>query len=85
MRVTPSGQAKAGDLILAPDGELLEVVSVVNAGDLIEAIGSQVVDAPNYQRDSIAGMCVLFSGGTTGREKRNRERYLARLNKERIA
>jgi len=84
VRVTPEGRAVAGDWIRTPCGELLEVVSITNAGDLIEAIGSQFIHAPNYQRDSIAGLCVLFSSGTTGREKRNRERYLARLHKEKV-
>ena len=84
MRVTAEGRAKAGDCVRTRHGDIVEIVSITNAGDLIEAIGSQFVHAPNYQRDSIAGLCVLFSSGTTGREKRNRERYLARLHKEKV-
>jgi hypothetical protein len=83
VRVTAEGRAKAGDCVRTRHGDIVEIVSITNAGDLIEAIGSQVVMAPNYTRDSIAGMCVLW-GSTTGREKRNRERYLARLHKEKV-
>ncbi len=70
---------KAGDVIRTPWGEERIVVSVIGAGDLIEAIVERdiLLHAPNFLRDSIAGTCALH-GSTTGREKRNHDRWKAK-------
>jgi hypothetical protein len=83
-RVTPAGQARKGDLIVTPSGERLEIVSVIGAHELIAGISEQDrrLKTPNFWRDSMAGQCVL-NGHTTGRERRDRERRLAKLAKQR--
>lgn len=81
----PEGQAQAGDVLKTPWGQWLEVVSVVGAGDVIEAVVERSITAwrttPNYNRDSAAAMCVMFSGQTTGREKRRMDRARERMRK----
>lgn len=82
VKIVPEGKAQVGDYVRTPFGEIRQIVSIVNAGDLIEAIVERdirEVRAPNFMRDSIAGICVLW-GDTTGRERRNRQRYLAKVN-----
>lgn len=83
MRVTFEGQAQAGDWLRTPWGELRLVVSVVGAGDLIEAIVERdiALRTPNFMRHSITATCALFGGQTTGREKRNHERFQERLRR----
>lgn len=80
MRVTPEGRAGVGDVIVTGWGEYRTVVAIINAGDLIEAIAEQSITmrAPNFRRDSISGVCVLF-GQTSGREKRDFQRWRARV------
>lgn len=77
-RVTPAGQAKAGDFIVTEWGELLEVVKVSCANAVIEGISERdrLLRTPNFNRHSIAAACITF-GDTTGREKRNIERQRA--------
>ena len=77
--VVPEGQAQVGDVLRLPSGELREVVAVIGAGDLIEMIVERdiALHAPNFLRDSIAGTCALH-GSTTGREKRNHDRWKAK-------
>lgn len=74
-RVTPEGQAEEGDYVRTPWGELLEVISVRCANDVIEGISERdrLLDAPNFHRHSITALAMSF-GDTTGREKRDNER-----------
>jgi hypothetical protein len=76
------GKAKAGDLIRTWWGQELIVVSVVGAGDLIEAVVERriAMRAPNFMRDSIAASCALW-GATSAREKRDNERRRHRATK----
>lgn len=68
-----------GDAVLTPFGEYLEVVEVKGAGDVAEALVEKAIRErkPNLIRHSMMENCVHF-GDTTGREKRNHERYKAR-------
>ena len=78
------GQAQAGDLMRDPYGQLVEVVSVTCANALIEGMSERdrLLDAPNYHSAiSITATCSL-SGDTTGREKRDHERW--RAGKQRV-
>jgi hypothetical protein len=76
------GQAMAGDELVTPWGERRIVLSVVSAGDLIEAVVERriAMRAPNFMRDSIAASCALF-GATSAREKRDNERRRHRATK----
>ena len=77
-RVIPEGRARAGDYIRTDWGELLQVTQVIGAGELIEAMTARAIrewkTTPNFNRDSIAAVCVMHSTDTSGREKRNIER-----------
>lgn len=81
MRITEAGRALlAKPWVSTPNGLR------ASAGDLAEALCERSIrlNAPNFMRNSIAGTCALY-GGTTGREKRDRERFVARVTKERVA
>jgi hypothetical protein len=82
MKFRYEGQAQAGDYLRTPWGQVLQVVSVVSAGDLIEAVVERriAMRAPNFMRDSIAASCALF-GATSAREKRDNERRRHRSTK----
>jgi hypothetical protein len=84
VRVIPAGQAQAGDCIRLPNGELRTVVSVISAGELVEAIVERQIATytPNFMRDSITSTCALYGGGdTTGRERRDLARSRRRAMK----
>lgn len=79
----PEGQAGPGDLIRTWWGECREVVSVVSAGDVVEAIVERQIAlrTPNLLRDSITATCALYSGATSGHEKQRIRQARARLNR----
>jgi hypothetical protein len=77
------GTAQPGDWYVTPWGEHREVLAVWNAGVWIESvieyqITSAKAGAPNYMRDSIAGLCALY-GGALSADLRARERERKRL------
>jgi hypothetical protein len=80
--VKPEGQAAAGDYLRTPWGQELIVVSVMGAGDLIEAIVERQIAlrTPNFIRDSITARCALF-GATSGQERQALRAAKARLNR----
>jgi hypothetical protein len=74
-RVTPEGRAKAGDIVMTPEGTYVEVVSIVGAHEELARLSVKQgkYGSPNYLRGSVAGNCCLY-GSTSGRERRNWER-----------
>ena len=70
---------KVGQVVVTPDGEKREIVSIIGAHELIAAISEQHRDdrTPHFWINSSAGQCSLF-GETSGREKRNLERAKAK-------
>jgi len=80
--ITPEGAAKVGQVVMTPTGELLEIVAIIGAHELIAGLSEQqrLDRTPNFLRDSIAARCAMW-GSTSGREKRNQERAKAKLAK----
>ena len=74
------GQAQAGECLRTPWGEVREVITVICAGDLIESVVERQIAlrAPNFMRHSITATCALH-GDTRGREKRDWERFKAKV------
>ena len=81
MKVVPEGRAAVGDCFRDPYGQVFELVAVQSAGLAIEAtVAAQIAEykgTPIFTRDSIAGSCALW-GQSSGREKRNHERWKAK-------
>ena len=76
------GRAQVGDCVRTRHGDYVEIVSVVSAGLLIEAMVERDIAAyrgtPNFMRDSIAGTCCLH-GETSGRDKQRIDRWKHRV------
>lgn len=73
--------SKPGDRYLTEYGELREVVTITNANDLLIEMRKR---QPRFNGASAAGLCSLY-GETSRREKRDYERYKAKVAKGRDA
>lgn len=73
--------SKPGDRYVTSYGEVREIVTVTNANDLLTQMRMR---QPSFNAVSAAGLCSLY-GSTSGREKRDYERWRAKLAKGRAS
>jgi len=86
--ITPAGKAQPGDVFVDDRGELRELVSVISVGTWLDQRTAADIDRdPSrlYTRGSTAGLLVSMGAGRTGREKRDHERWLAKVRKRAAA
>ena len=72
VRIVPEGRAQAGDVIVDGHGHQREIVAIWSAD-------TALVASPFLGFHAAA--CITLGEQTTGREKRDWERYLARIRR----